>query len=93
MIKDFANKETEQLWTTGKSRRLPPAILQRAMMRLMQIHAAVVVDDLRLPPSNQLEALQGGRTGQWSIRINAQWRICFRFKSGNAYDVEVVDYH
>lgn len=93
MIQDFANKETEQLWTTGKSRRLPPAIIQRALMRLMQIHAAAAVDDLRLPPSNQLETLQGARAGQWSIRINAQWRICFRFENGNAAEIEIVDYH
>jgi toxin HigB-1 len=93
VIQHFANKETEQLWTTGKSRRLPPAIIQRALMRLMQIHAAAAVDDLRLPPSNQLEALQGGRTGQWSIRINAQWRICFRFENGNASEIKIVDYH
>jgi toxin HigB-1 len=93
MIKNFADKETERLWVTGKSRRLPATIIQRALMRLLQIHAAVLVDDLRLPPSNQLEVLQGNRRGQWSIRINAQWRICFSFEGGNAHDVEIIDYH
>ncbi len=62
-------------------------------MRLMQIHAATEIDDLRLPPSNQLEALHGDRAGQSSIRINIQWRICCRFENGHAYDVEIVDYH
>lgn len=93
MIQSFTDKETERLWSTGKSRRLPPAIIQRALMRLLQIHSAVLIDDLRLPPSNQLEALQSNRHGQWSIRINAQWRICFCFEDGNAHDVEIVDYH
>jgi len=62
-------------------------------MRLTQLNAAVRVEDLRLPPSNRLEALHGDRDGQWSIRINDQWRICFRFEDGDAFDVEIVDYH
>ena len=62
-------------------------------MRLMQLHAATRVEDLRLPPSNRLEALARDRVGQWSIRINDRWRICFRFEGGDAYDVEIVDYH
>ena len=72
---------------------MPPDILRRAVMRLMQLDAATVVDDLRQPPSNRLEALSGQRAGQWSIRINDQWRVCFRFERGNALDVEIVDYH
>ena len=93
MIQSFANVEAENFFVTGKSRRLPPEILKRAAMRLTQIHAATQVDDLRMPPSNQLEKLSADRDGQWSIRINGQWRICFRFDAGHAYDVEVVDYH
>jgi toxin HigB-1 len=93
MIRTFATTETEHFFATGKSRRLPPAILKRAAMRLMQLNAATRLDDLRLPPSNRLEALADDRVGQWSIRINDQWRVCFRFESGDAYDVEIVDYH
>ena len=93
VIENFANPEAERLFLTGKSRRLPPDILKRALMRLIQLHAAMVVEDLRLPPSNHLETLGGERVGQWSIRINNQWRVCFRFEAGNAYDVDVVDYH
>lgn len=93
MIESFASPETERLFTTGKSRRLPPDILRRAWMRLTQLDAAVALDDLRQPPSNRLEALGGNREGQWSIRINAQWRVCFRFERGHAQDVEIVDYH
>ena len=93
MIKSFADAATEQLYTTGKSKRFPPDILKRAIKRLTQLDAAMVIDDLRMPPSNHLEALSGKRTGQWSIRINDRWRVCFRFGNGEAYDVEIVDYH
>lgn len=93
MIESFASTETERLFATGKSRRLPPDILRRAVMRLTQLDAATVVEDLRQPPSNRLEALTSDRAGQWSIRINDQWRVCFRFERGNAFDVEIVDYH
>lgn len=62
-------------------------------MRLLQLHNATSIDDLRMPPSNRLEKLTGNRDGQWSIRINQQWRVCFRFEDGDAYDVEIVDYH
>ena len=93
MIKNFADTETERLFATGKSRRLPPEILRRAVMRLAQLDAATCVEDLRMPPSNRLEALSGNRSGQWSLRINDQWRLCFRFVSSDAFDVEVVDYH
>lgn len=78
---------------TGKSRRVPTEIRVRAAMRLTQLNAATSVEDLRVPPSNQLEALKGARKGQWSIRVNAQWRVCFRFERGDALDVEIVDYH
>lgn len=93
MIQTFASAETERLFATGKSRRLPPDILRRAVMRLTQLDAATVLEDLRQPPSNRLEALGGDRAGQWSIRINDQWRVCFRFEHGDALDVEIVDYH
>ena len=93
VIKNFADTEKERLFATGKSRRLPPEILRRAVMRLAQLDAATCVEDLRMPPSNRLEALSGNRTGQWSVRINDQWRLCFRFVNCDALDVEVVDYH
>lgn len=93
MIQTFASSETERFFSTGKSRRLPPAVLRRAAMRLIQLNGAARIEDLHLPPSNRREALAHDRAGQWSIRINDQWRVCFRFKNGDAYDVEIVDYH
>lgn len=93
MITSFADKATERFFSTGKSRKLPTEIIIRATMRLIQLHAATVIDDMRLPPSNRLELLSGNRAGQWSIRINDQWRICFRFANGDAFDVEITDYH
>lgn len=93
MIQSFADSETERFYTTGKSRRLPEDIQKRAAMRLLQLNAAVRIDALRMPPSNRLELLRADRGGQWSIRINDQWRVCFRFEDGDAFDVEIVDYH
>jgi proteic killer suppression protein len=93
MVQTFASGETERFFATGKSRRLPPEILKRAAMRLTQLDGATCLEDLHIPPSNKLEALSHDRSGQWSIRINDQWRVCFRFKNGDAYDVEIVDYH
>ncbi|WP_349256676.1 type II toxin-antitoxin system RelE/ParE family toxin [Geomonas sp.] len=93
MIASFANKETERLFATGKSKKLPPDIMPRAIMRLTQLDNAREVTDLRMPPSNRLEALSGNRAGQWSIRINDQWRICFSFVNGDATAVEITDYH
>jgi proteic killer suppression protein len=93
VIQTFASSETERFFSSGKSRRLPQDILKRAAMRLTQLDGAVCLDDLRIPTSNRLEALAHDRAGQWSIRINEQWRICFRFVNGDAYDVEIVDYH
>jgi len=93
VIRSFASSETERFFATGKSRRLPPEIRKRVAMRLTQLHAAVTLDDLRFPPSNRLEALKHDRKGQWSIRINDQWRVCFRFERGDAFDVEITDYH
>ncbi|MBI9083982.1 MAG: type II toxin-antitoxin system RelE/ParE family toxin [Desulfobacterales bacterium] len=93
MIKTFADKETHQLFITGKSKKLPPDLIKRSVRRLEYIHYATTLDDLRLPPSNRLHALKGDRKGQQSISINEQWRICFRFIDGDAYDVEITDYH
>jgi proteic killer suppression protein len=93
VIRSFASSETERFFATGKSRRIPSEIRTRTVMRLTQLNAATAIDDLRSPPSNRLEVLKGDRKGQWSIRINEQWRVCFRFESGDAFDVKIVDYH
>jgi proteic killer suppression protein len=93
MITSFANKETEKLFATGKSKKLPTEIITRAIMRLTQLDNVREVTDLLMPPSNRLETLSGERAGQWSIRINDQWRVCFRFANGDATDVEITDYH
>jgi toxin HigB-1 len=93
LIRSFASADTKRFFAQGSSRRLPPDIRIRATMRLVQLNAATSIEDLRSPPSNRLEPLQGDRRGTWSIRINDQWRICFRFEAGHAYEVEIVDYH
>ena len=94
MIRSFAaDKETERIWNGLRSRKLPPDIQKRGLDKLMLIHAAESLDDLRSPPSNRLHALKEGRAGQHSVSINAQWRICFVWKDGDAHDVEIVDYH
>jgi toxin HigB-1 len=93
MIKTFADKYTQELYLTGKSRRFPAEILKRAVRKLEQVHAATELDDLKVPPSNRLHAFERERKGQHSIFINDQWRICFRFQDKDAYDVEVCDYH
>ena len=93
MIQTFADKETQQVFVSGESKRLPPDLIRRAIRRLEYIHLANTLNDLRVPPSNRLHALKGDREGQHSISINEQWRICFRFIDGDAYDVEITDYH
>jgi len=93
MIKTFADKETQQLFTAGKSKRLPPNLIRRAIRRLDYINLATTLNDLRVPPSNRLHALTGDRCGQFSVSVNEQWRICFRFIDGDAYDVGITDYH
>jgi proteic killer suppression protein len=93
VIRNFADKETERLFATGKTRKLPQTILRRALARLAYLDAATRPEDLREPSSNRLEPLSGDRAGQWSIRINEQWRLCFRFAEGHAFDVQIVDYH
>ena len=95
MIKSFASDETEKLWQGTRSRRLPPDIQKRALIKLQLIDAAVELAFLRLPPGNRLEALKGDRKGQYGVRINDQWRICFMWpdKSPGPTNVEIVDYH
>lgn len=93
MIKTFADKYTQEVYVTGRSKRLPSDILRRAIRRLEYIDLATCLDDLRVPPSNRLHSLKGNRAGQYSISINEQWRICFRFIDGDAYDVKITDYH
>ena len=93
MIKTFADRHTKELYATGKSRRFPADIVGRARRRLDYIELAMCIDDLKVPSSNRLHPLGGDRAGQYAISINDQWRICFRFVDGDAYDVEITDYH
>ena len=93
MIRNFADKETEKICSGAGSRRLPVDIQQVARRKLRMLNSAAVLEDLRIPPANRLEALKGDRKGRYSIRINDQWRICFRWKESGADDVEIVDYH
>jgi proteic killer suppression protein len=93
MIKTFADRQTQSLYETGKSRRVPPDIARRAVRKLEYIDLATGLEDLRVPHGNRLHGLEGDRKGQHSISINDQWRICFRFLDGDAFDVEITDYH
>ena len=93
MILSFGDKETRELYRTGKSRKLPSDIWRRALRKLEMIDKAETLDDLKVPPGNRLEALKGDRTGYYSIRINEQWRITFKFQNGNALEVKIEDYH
>lgn len=93
MIKSFKDRETEQIFNRQFSRRLPQDIQRSALRRLTFLHGAKELNDLLSPPSNRLEALSSDREGQYSIRINDQWRICFEWIENDAYDVEIVDYH
>lgn len=93
MIVSFNNKDTEAIFDGLTSRKIPSEILRRSERKLKMISAATEVNDLKLPPGNHLEELAGKRKGQHSIRINDKWRICFEFKGGNAYNVEIIDYH
>jgi len=92
MIKGFRCKETEKVFQRRRSRKFG-AIQRVALRKLLVVDAAGSLSDLRIPPSNRLEKLSGDREGQYSIRINDQWRLCFRWRSGDAHDVEIVDYH
>jgi toxin HigB-1 len=93
MIRGFADRETELIWSGHRSRRLPADIQAAALRKLRMLNQARVMSDLRIPPGNRLEALKGRRKGQHSVRINDQWRICFRWIEGGASDVETTDYH
>ena len=93
MIISFRGRQTEAIADGLAVRRLPMDMQRTALKKLRQLAAASLLADLRVPPGNRLEALLGSRKGQWSIRINDQWRLCFRWQDGNAHDVEIVDYH
>ena len=93
MIRSFKSKETKKVFNRAGSRKLPGEIQQVALRKLKMLHRSKSLSDLRVPPANRLERLKGARAGQYSIRINDQWRICFRWDRGDAYDVEIVDYH
>jgi len=93
MIKNFRSRETEKIWNGVRSKRLPQDIQQIARRKLRMLNNARSLNDLRVPPANRLEALQGSRSGHHSIRVNDQWRICFVWVDGDAVNVEIVDYH
>jgi proteic killer suppression protein len=93
VIKSFKCKETEKIFNLESSRKIPPGIQQIALRKLRMLHRSTSVADLKIPPANRLEKLSGNRGGQWSIRVNDQWRICFEWHDGHAFRVEIVDYH
>jgi len=93
MIASFRDKETERLWQSGKNRRLPADLQRRAFKKLAILNAAVALDNLKVPPRNQLEAFRGSRAGQHGVRVNSQYRMCFVWQGGNAFEVKIVDYH
>jgi len=93
MIRSFRGAEPELVWQGIRSRKLPPDTQSVALRKLMIPHRARTLNDLRVPPANRLEPLKGKRAGRWSIRIDRQWRVRFRWREGDAYDVEIVDYH
>ena len=93
MIRNFIDKEAEKIWSGTPSRRLPSDIQGIARRKLRMLNNAVSLNDLRIPPANRLEALKGNLKGRYSIRINDQWRICFRWSEGDAHDVTIMDYH
>jgi proteic killer suppression protein len=93
MIKTFADKHTRDIYIKGKSKRIAPDLIKRAIRRLEYLDLATCLEDLKVPPSNRLHALKGDRKGQYAISINDQWRICFKCFDGDAYEVQVTDYH
>jgi proteic killer suppression protein len=93
VIKTFKDAETQKIYQRERSRKLPADIQQVALRKLRMINNAININDLRVPPANRLEKLSGNRAGQYSIRINDQWRICFEWKSSDAFNVEITDYH
>lgn len=93
MIRSFRDRDAERLFRRRPARKLPASLQRVALRKLVQLDAAALLDDLRVPPGNRLEKLAGDRAGQYSIRINDQFRVCFRWAEGDAHDVEIVDYH
>jgi toxin HigB-1 len=93
VIKTFRDDETQKIYQRQRSRKLPADIQQIALRKLRMINNAISINDLRMPPAHHVEKLSGNRAGQWSIRINDQWRICFRWEGSDAYNVEITDYH
>ena len=93
MIRTFRDPDSERVFARERSRRLPLKLNRAAYKKLVLLHAAESLQDLRIPPGNRLEKLSGDREGEYSIRINDRWRICFIWRQGDAYDVEIVDYH
>lgn len=93
MIRSFGDRETELVWSGVRSRKLPGDIQNKALVKLTLLNRSATLDDLKIPPGNRLERLKGERRHQHSIRINDQWRICFEWREGHAYGVEIVDYH
>jgi len=93
MICSFNTKETEKIWNLEMVRKIPLEVQKIGLRKLVMLNKSVDISDLRIPPANRLERLQGDREGKYSIRINDQWRICFTWQNGNAFDVEIVDYH
>lgn len=93
VIRSFRDRKTERVFERERARRLPPDVQRRAHRKMLLLDAAEALDDLRVPPGNRLERLSGDGAGQYSIRVNDQWRICFRWERGDAFDVEIADYH
>jgi len=93
VIRSWKDREAERIFNLERSRKLPPDIQRVALRKMRMLDAAANLEDLKIPPANRLEKLGGDRRGQWSIRINDQWRVCFTWTAGNAHDVEITDYH
>ncbi|MGH3275317.1 MAG: type II toxin-antitoxin system RelE/ParE family toxin [Streptosporangiaceae bacterium] len=93
MLRSFRDRDTEAIWCRRRSRKLDPSVQRAALRKLVMLDAADILADLRVPPGNRLEKLAGDRAGQYSIRVNQQWRVCFRWTDSGPEDVEIVDYH
>jgi proteic killer suppression protein len=93
VIRSWADDEAEKLFNRQRSRKLSPDLQRVALRKLLMLDAATTLEDLRVPPASRLEKLKSNREGQWSVRVNDQWRVCFTWHDGNAYDVEIIDYH
>jgi toxin HigB-1 len=93
MILSFRTKDTERIWNLEVVKKIPIEVQKAGLRKLVMLHKSIDIKDLRIPPANRLEKLKGNREGQYSIRINDQWRVCFLWRDGNAFNVEIVDYH